>query len=94
MAERRIRAIAADSGKVILGDHAVERMAERDIFDFDVLRILRDGSIRGDPERTPRGEWKCKMVMRLRGGRDAGVVTIILRDDRLFVKTVEWEDVR
>jgi len=30
----------------------------------------------------------------LRGVREAGVVLIILKSDRLFIKTVEWEDVR
>ncbi|MEX2647742.1 MAG: DUF4258 domain-containing protein [Alphaproteobacteria bacterium] len=94
VAERRIRAIALDSGTVIFSQHAGERMAERDIFDFDVLRILREGSIRGDPEATERGEWQCKMVRKLRGGREAGVVTIIFHGGKLFVKTVEWEDLR
>ncbi|MSP81891.1 MAG: DUF4258 domain-containing protein [Alphaproteobacteria bacterium] len=79
---------------MIFGDHALERMAERDIFDVVVLRILRTGSIRGDPEQTHHDEWKCKMVLKLRGGRDAGVVTIILHVGKLFVKTVEWEDPR
>jgi hypothetical protein len=48
--------------------------------------------ISGEPEATPREEWKCKMVLRLRGAREAGVVVIILKRGGLFVKTVEWED--
>ena len=45
------------------------------------------------PEETKnRGEWKCKIVFKLRGAREAGAVVIVLRTDRLFVKTVEWED--
>jgi hypothetical protein len=43
---------------------------------------------------TEGGEWQCKIVKHIRGGRDAGVVTIILHDGRLFLKTVEWEDRR
>lgn len=31
------------------------------------------------------------MVQR-KGGRDVGVITIILRTGKLFVVTVEWED--
>jgi hypothetical protein len=95
IAERRIRQIAQKSQNVGLGEHARTRMEEREIFDADVFRVLRDGSIKGEPERTAYGEWKCKMVKAIRGGRDVGVVTIILTgDSRLFVKTVEWEDMR
>ena len=66
-------------------------MTERDILDIEVFKILRSGTLAGEPEQTPRGEWKLKLVKRLRGNRDAGVVTIILRGDRqLLVKTVEW----
>jgi len=95
MAERRIRALAADSGRIVWSRHALERMTEREIFDVDALRILRGGMLEGMPEATGTdGEWKCKMTMRLRGVREAGVVLIILKSDRLFIKTVEWEDVR
>lgn len=93
VAEQRIRSIAQKSENVGLGAHARVRMEEREIFDTDVFRVLRDGSIKGEPEGTVYGEWKCKMVKAIRGGRDVGVVTIILRGNgRLFVKTVEWED--
>lgn len=47
------------------------------------------------PERTERGEWKVTVVKRIAGRREAGVVTIILKDaETLFVKTVEWMDTR
>ena len=92
---RRVRTLAKESNNVILSNHALERMDERDIYDIDVLRILRTGELKGDLEQTERGEWKLKLVMRLRGNRDAGVVAIILRGGRkLFEKTVEWEDLK
>ena len=92
---RRIHHLATDSGNVILSKHAMERMAERDIADIEVFRILRDGILAEEPTQTTRGEWKLKLVKRLRGNRDAGVVTIILHGDRkLLVKTVEWEDLK
>lgn len=92
---RRIHHLAADSANVILSNHAIDRMAERDIIDVEVFRILRNGALSGEPEQTPKGEWKLKLVMRLRGNRDAGVVTIILHGNRkLLVKTVEWEDLK
>jgi hypothetical protein len=92
LAEERIKTIAADSKNIDWSRHAIERMEERDIIDAEVLRILRRGSIKGEPERARLAEWKCKMVLRMTGGRDAGVVTIIMKNDRLFVVTVEWED--
>jgi len=93
-AEETIQDRAQDSDNIIFGDHAQERMEERGIYDQDVLRILRGGSVDDMPELTEDGEWKCKMTLELKRGRSAGVVTIILHDGMLFVKTVEWEDVK
>ena len=92
VAEKRIREAAKDSQNVILGNHARERMAERDIFDVDVFRTLRTGHVDDQPEKTEQGEWKCKATLKIRGGRTAGVVVIILISGKLFVKTVEWEN--
>ena len=90
--QQRIRAAAIESGNVKWSLHALTRMNEREIFDVDVLRVLRGGFIGGEPERTPTGEWKCKMTLRVRGSREVGVVTIILKGGMLLIKTVEWED--
>ena len=92
VAEKRIREIAEKSENVIFGNHARERMKEREIFDVDVLRVLRQGHIEEAPELTERNEWKCKSTLKIRGTRTAGVVTIILHNGKLFIKTVEWED--
>ena len=94
VAERRIRDLASLSDNVIIGLHALERMKERDIFTSDVFDVLRSGFVEGQPEKTDRSEWKCKMVKQLRGGREAGVITIILHENKLFIKTVEWEDLK
>ena len=91
VAEKRIREIAKTSENVILGTHARERMQEREILDVDVFRVLRNGYVDDPPELTDLGEWKCKITLKIRGGRTAGVVTIILHNGRLLVKTVEWE---
>jgi hypothetical protein len=90
-----IRFLAEDSDRVILSDHARERMDERDIVDVDVFRVLRKGSLKGaiEPGKRPR-EWRCKMVDRIRGAREVGVVTVVIQEERLFVVTVEWEDLR
>ena len=69
-------------------------MEERGLTTRDVLRILQTGFVDEDPITTERGEWQCKITKHIRGGRDAGVVTIFLHGGRLFLKTVEWEDRR
>ena len=92
VAEKRIREIAQVSENVILGAHARQRMIERELFDGDVFRVLRQGHVDDAPELTTSKEWKCKITMKIRGGRTAGVVTIILHNGKLFVKTVEWEN--
>lgn len=92
VAQKRIREIAQVTENVILGTHARQRMNEREIFDVDVFRVLRNGFVDDAPELTDRNEWKCKISLKIRGGRTAGIITIILHEGRLFVKTVEWEN--
>jgi hypothetical protein len=92
IAQKRIREIAQVTQNVIFGSHARQRMREREIFDVDVLRVLRQGHVDEPPELTECNEWKCKSTLKIRGTRTAGVVTIILHNGKLFVKTVEWED--
>ena len=93
IAEQRIRKLAAISDNVIWSTHAREQMLKREIFDVDGFRILREGYVDEQPQKTDReGEWKCKITLKLRGSRTAGVVVIILQNAKLFVKTVEWED--
>lgn len=92
-AQELIRAAATNS-RVFISGHAKNRMRLRELDSQDVFRILRQGVVNDNPLKTKYGEWKCKVVMRLKGTRDAGVVTIILVDGSLFVKTVEWEDFR
>jgi hypothetical protein len=88
-----IRKLATEPSNVLLSDHAQERMWERDILDIDVFRILRSGRLMGEIEAGKRrDEWKVKIVDMIRGRREAGVVTVVIGETRLFVVTVEWED--
>lgn len=89
----RIRFLATETAHVIFGDHAQDRMEERGIFDADVFEVLRIGEPRGAvlPGEDP-GEWKVKVVAKPRGSRQVGVVTIVMMNGYLFIKTVEWED--
>ena len=69
-------------------------MAERGILRRDLDRILRTGFVTEEPRRNECGEWQCKVVKRIAGGRDAGAVTVIAQEGRLIIRTVEWEDPR
>jgi len=93
-ATRRIHQAAGKTEYVLFSDHALERMEERGITDAQVYEVLRKGHVTEPPALTKLGEWKCKIESELRGGREVGVITIILKSGKLFIKTVEWEDVR
>lgn len=88
-----VRGAAVDSANVKFGNHALDRMEERGITTLDALRVLRGGIIDGaiEPGRN-HGEWKCKIVKTMKGSREIGVITLVMSANRLFVKTVEWED--
>jgi hypothetical protein len=61
---------------------------------FHMYDILETGRIDGKIEPGAReGEWKVKMVGVPEGTqRKMGVVPIIVKEERLLIKTVEWED--
>lgn len=93
---QQVQNYAEQSENVFFSSHARERMQERDVTDVEVLRVLRLGMIDGRPWIEERGgDMACKVVQKQPCGRRLGVVTIIITaKGRLFVKTVEWEDVR
>lgn len=93
-ARQRVGELARDTGNITWTDHIVQRMRERG-FDTDaVLRILRTGDVEDDPEEEDPGDWKIKIVRKMANGRVAGVVTVVVRNSRLVLITVEWEDRR
>ena len=69
-------------------------MPERGFDVDDVEYILTRGMIEGEIRPGKRaGDWECLVVSKLElGGRDAGVITIVVRGDKLIIKTVEWMD--
>lgn len=96
--EATVRRLALDSKNVrwkatTYDTHAESRMDWRGITDKMMFEVLRTGYARGNitPGKNP-GEWKIKMVKQMKGTREVGVVTIVIASQRLFVKTVEWED--
>lgn len=88
-----VRAAAMDSANVKFSEHSLDRMDERSITTLMTLRVLREGTIKGpiEPGRA-KGEWKCKIVKTMKGVREVGVITVVMSAGRLFVKTVEWEN--
>ena len=89
-----IRRIAVEDRRVYLSEHAKERMEIRSITRVDVIRVLKRGHIDGsiDPGNHA-GEWKCKVIANVKGSREIGVVTLVIGQERILVKTVEWEDI-
>ena len=94
VATRSIRQRALTTFNVVLTDHAQVRMLERDISAPEVFCILRGGTVYEPPVRTDEGDWKAEIEMRMPGGRDAAVVTVLHERDRLIVVTVMWRDLR
>lgn len=90
-----VHRLAVDTRNIAWTDHALERMVERDIADRAAVEVLRTGSLHGpiEPGSNP-GEWKVKMVKEIKGRRRVGVVVITIRQTKLLVKTVEWEDLK
>lgn len=60
-AEAIIRETAQDSDNVIFGDHARERMEERDFSDLEMLGALRTGMVMEEPTKTPRWSGNAKL---------------------------------
>lgn len=96
--EKRVRALAKDSKNVRWRSnhyetHAEERQESRGIDHFMMFEVLRTGHVKGEirPGKY-EGEWIGKMVKKMKGHRDVGVVTVLIRNNRLKVATTEWED--
>jgi hypothetical protein len=91
--EQRIHGLAINTSNITWTNHFLDRAEERDFTTLDALRILRGGYLSDDivPGKST-GEWKCKLVMKLKGRREAGVVVIVVNSSGLLVKTIEWED--
>jgi hypothetical protein len=78
---------------VMWSAHARRRFGERDINNRMALTVIRKGEISGDIVAGKKaGEWKAKLTFPIPGRREVGVVIILIKETRILVKTVEWED--
>ena len=92
--ESEIHRRSSESANIVWTHHARERMEERGITAHDAIRVLREGSIKGNPKKgKQKGEWVCKIAKHIVGVRDAGVITAVVAGKKLIIITVEWEDV-
>lgn len=72
-------------------------MEKRNIDRLSMIRVLRIGEIEGGVTAGEGpGEWKCKITGRttsISSRREIGVVVVVkIKPAKVFVKTVEWED--
>jgi len=90
---RIIRQLAGEDRISYLA-HALQRMQQRGFDVFDVKQVLQHGYIAGPIRAGAKdGEWTVKLVDKLdQTSRKMGVVTIVVREERLLIKTTEWED--
>ncbi len=86
----------AKEGAYSYGPHVFDRRDERGIDINDAIEVLTLGEIEGPIEAGINpGEWKCKMVAKVdKSSRRMGVAVVVIRDEELFLKTVEWEDAK
>jgi hypothetical protein len=89
VAQSKIRALAEDSRNIIVTNHAQERMVERDILYPEILRILKEGVIRKEPEkRAEEKYWSYKMeYIKFSGDKDAACL-VAIKDTKLIIITV------
>ena len=94
-AERVIRERTKETTNIVISRHAFNRIDEREITQPDVYNILRTGFVEGSPQMNIEGDWDVTVTKLMPDGRYAGVVKIVFRKKEiLFVKTVEWMDVK
>jgi hypothetical protein len=90
---RVIRRVAANGRNVGFNRSSRIRLDEHDITDVEAIRVLRTGKIQGDIETgNTQGEWRCKVLAPIKGGRSLGVVTVVTVNGRLLVQEIEWEE--
>lgn len=89
----QVRMLASDTSCVVITKHAEERMNQRDINSIEVLRVLRNGRLKGEITNGKcDGEVILTVADQIKGRREAGVVTVVQNGKKLIVVTVEWED--
>ncbi len=76
---RMIRDIVRDTSKVIITNHAQQRMAERNISAKQIFECLKKGTVAESPHRQPNGDWKLTLAVKSSG--DLINVAVALTND-------------
>ena len=76
-------------GKVILGRHFRDELANEGLFFPDALRVLKTGQIYDEPEPDPKtGDWKYRVEGREVDGKWLAIVFCFKAVDTAFLITV------
>lgn len=79
--QAHIRAVAAESGRVLFTDHALVRMKQRHLTREVVVNVLRKGRLRWPVEHNrAKGNLECRMEL-FAVGRDIAVVAAVSDED-------------
>ena len=73
---KRLRAAAADSGRVIVLPHATKRMKQRKVTFTQLVSCLQKGTIQESAHLTPFGDWKATVGYRVAGDEVRAVVVL------------------
>lgn len=83
---------AAEIGRVVMLARARDAMRRYNISDVLVIRALRRcltaNEIRGG---GAKGEWRCSVSFSVRGFRSGGIVSVLLKEGRIFVEDFVWD---
>lgn len=87
---KRLRLAAGDSAKIIIVQHAKQRMKERYITRGQVISCLQKGTISEPAHLTPHGDWKATVTHRAAGDHVSVAVAIEAKEngDYCIVVTV------
>ena len=93
-AQDLINSLAKDAKNIKYTKHARERLGDRDFSIRDVEKVLCNGIIIEEPREGKKGDWSYLIQYwgLERTARDVGCATIILKDNKLLVKTIEYID--
>lgn len=88
-AERRIRAIAADTSSLIVPWTVAKQIVSAEITLRQVIATLRSGAVAESPTRNEQGDWLCTLRRRA-GGQNVQVTVALADDDTLILVGARW----
>jgi hypothetical protein len=79
VAQRRIRELALETGRIIQGPEVKRRMLERRITWQEIIKVLQHGTITEGLYLDVKGNWRCR-IERFGAGATVRVVVAINQD--------------